>query len=232
MSSPEIEQFHDPEPEPAPKGAAASQEVKREIVEFVKMIAWFLVVFFVVKTYIVEGYEVQGPSMIPTLQDRERILVFKLPHILSQYKLFSGIEALKPEDIVVFDSPEPNKRYVKRVIAKGPPKLPGNTVVAEPQGAEGADQRSDANGSVSVTYDRGNVYVNNKRLSEDYLQPARRGVNDMHSEVRLNPGGYYVMGDNRNVSKDSRSFGQIDDGRLIGKAVLCFWPPSQIRLLR
>jgi len=207
----------------------ASQEVKREIIEFVKMIAWFLVVFFIVKTYVVEGYEVQGPSMLPTLQDRERILVLKLPHVVSEFSLFSGVEALKPGDIVVFDSPvEANKRYVKRVIAKGPGAGSGNTVAARQDGA--SDPK--AGKGVRVLFDRGTVYVNNKRLDEDYLPVAAHSADERYEEEYLQPGAYYVLGDNRGVSKDSRSFGSIDDGRVIGRAVLCFWPPSRIRLLK
>ena len=209
--------------------ASARQEVRREVVEFVKMIVWFLVLFFMVKTYVIEGYEVQGPSMIPTLQDRERILVFlKLPQKLSQFRLFRNWEPLRPGDVVVFDSPvEANKRYVKRVIAHGSREFSTNTVAAQKtDAAPPAD-------SVLVRFDHGSVYVNNKKIEEPYLKPEERPLADNSSDVRwLGPGDYYVLGDNRVVSKDSRSFGAINDERVIGRALLCFWPPSKIRLLR
>lgn len=199
------------------------QEVKHEIVEFVKMIAWFLVMFIIVKTYVLEGYEVQGPSMVPTLNDHERIFVLKLPHILSQFNAFSGINALDQGDIVVFYSPvEPNKRYVKRVIAKGP-NIPSDTVSA-------GDVNAPAETN-SVRFDQGTVYVNNKRLEEPYLEPDERVSSDATGDVRLSPRTYYVLGDNRSVSRDSRSFGPIDDQHVVGKALLCFWPPSKIRLI-
>ena len=221
-SSPEAQQS-------AAEKRNASQEVKREIIEFAKMIAWFLVVFFIVKTYVVEGYEVQGPSMQPTLQDRERILVLKLPYILSQFRLFSGIEALKPGNIVVFDSPvEANKRYVKRVIVKGPPAGSGKTVAAKQQGTGDAS----AGKGLRVIFDRGTVYVNNRRLAEDYLPKNDRSGDERVEEAYLQPGTYYVLGDNRGVSKDSRSFGPIDGSCVTGRAVLCFWPPSRIRFLK
>jgi signal peptidase I len=217
------------QPEVEQKEGGNQQELKREVIEFVKMIAWFLVVFFLVKAYVVEGYEVQGPSMDPTLQDRERILVLKLPHELSKFSLFSGIEALKQGDIVVFDSPvEANKRYIKRVIAKGKGKAEAKTVSAKQEGVPEAKPKD----GVRVLFDRGAVYVNNKRLEENYLPSEARSGDERCEEEYLQPGAYYVLGDNRPVSKDSRSFGPIDDGRVIGKAMICFWPPSHIRLLR
>ena len=206
----------------------ASQEVKREIVEFVKMIAWFLILFFVVKTYVVEGYEVLGPSMIPTLKDRERILVFKLPHNLSKLPLLSSINALEEGDIVVFESPvEPGKRYVKRVIAKGLPRRSWNTVEAEDHQARG-----DAEGAVTVEFDQGKIFVNDRRIDEDYLQPPSRQSREHLGKVLLHAGDYYVLGDNTGVSKDSRSFGPVHDEHVVGKAVLRFWPPNRISLLR
>ena len=206
----------------------ATQEVKREIIEFVKMIAWFLILFFIMRTYVVEGYEVQGPSMIPTLHDRERILVLKLPHNLSKLPFLGRIDAINAGDIVVFDSPvEPEKRYVKRVIAKGPRKHFRKTVEAEPHEPRAPDEDA-----VSVEFDRGTVYVNNRRIEEDYVNPKFKQARESLPEVQLPPGDCYVLGDNRGVSKDSRSFGPVHDEHVIGRAVLRFWPPSKISLLR
>ena len=205
----------------------AAQEMKREIVEFVKMILWFLILFFVVTTYVLEGYEVQGDSMMPTLTDRERILVFKLTHNLGRLRLFSALEPLDAGDIVVFYSPdEKSRRYVKRLIAKGPPLRPGNTVEAQK-----TDVALQPGTPVTVGIDAGQVYVNHKRIQEPYLSESHRAFPDSLDEISLAPGAYYVMGDNRAVSKDSRRFGPVDDDRIIGKAVLCFWPPHKIRLL-
>lgn len=208
--------------EPSP-----TQEMKREIIEFVKMIAWFLILFFVIKTYVIEGYEVQGPSMAPTLHDRERILVFKLPHNLAKLPLLRGMNAIKQGNIVVFDSPvEPDKRYVKRVIAKGPRKRPSNTVEAE-QHLSGAAEET-----VTVQFDKGTIYVNKRRISEDYLKSGPRRSREYLPEVRIAAGEYYMLGDNTNVSKDSRSFGAVRDEDVIGRAILRFWPPSKISLFR
>src|SRR5690606_38886691 len=84
---------------------------------------------------------------------------------------------------------------------------------------------------VNVVYDGGAVYVQNHKVEEDYLTDDARVSND-HDRVQLGPGEFYVLGDNRKVSKDSRSFHAIEDDRIIGKAVLRFWPPQKIGFLR
>jgi signal peptidase I len=215
-------------PEPDESGSGQKQEAKREVVEFFKLVFYFLILFIVMRWYAIEGYEVQGPSMQPTLQNGQRILVFKLPHILSQFSIFSGLEALKPGDIVVFQSPDDrDKRYVKRVIAKGPAVQHGKVVSAERQ-----DELDSSQEGVRVKYDRGNVYIDHHRLIEDYIPAEENQHTETYEEVELGPGDYYVLGDYRDISKDSRTFGPIQDSKIIGKAVLRFWPLSQFAILR
>jgi len=209
-------------PAPTPDPAhSEKQELRREIIDFIKLVAWFLIIFLGLRAYVVEGYEVQGESMEPTLDNNERILVLKLPHKLAQWGVFGGINAIEPGDVVVFDSPDSaGKRYVKRVIAMGPPSNNGQAHAA-----------TEPTQQVKVVYDRGDVYVNNNKVDEPYLSEQARITHD-RQELDVGPGEYYVLGDNRPVSKDSRSFESIEDDAIIGKAVLRFWPPSKISLIR
>lgn len=220
---------------PSPMNSARStrdpdlpaKELKAEIKEFAKLIAWFLVLFLVVKTYVIEAYEVQGPSMRPTLDTGERILVLKLPHYLSQWRVFSGLDAIQPGDIIVFDSPDDaGKRYVKRVLAEGPPRRRDNTVGAEQNGVRMGEQ------PVSVRIEEGRIYVNNQRIETDHLRQEDLDATDNAPEVLLGPGEYYVVGDNFHRSKDSRSFRAVQEDRIIGKAVLRFWPLSKFGFVR
>jgi signal peptidase I len=211
----------EPPPE-APTGKPAN--IKAEFTELVKMVVWFLVLFFFLKWTVIEGYEVQGPSMEPTLWNNERILVFKLPHYLS--RAFTGYQPIKPGDIVVFERPEDgDKRYVKRIIAEGPARQRRNTV-----DAQGRDDRGPA--PVSLRIERGKLFVNNQRVEESYLPVEIEESFDDSDRAELKAGQYYVMGDHRSVSKDSRVFGVIEDEKVIGKAVLRFWPLSRFGLLK
>jgi signal peptidase I len=207
------------------KAAPQHQEVRRELIEFVKMVVWFLILFLILKNYVIEGYEVQGESMEPTLHDQERILVFKLPHLLSTFGPLQWIEPFEQGDIVVFDSPDDmNKRYIKRVIAQGP-RQRGNTVEAG-----GADSTEDQHVQVKINQDA--VFINNQRLDETYLPSSVVFTANTNFETDLGPGHMFVMGDNRGVSKDSRTFGSVENRRIIGRAVLRFWPLSSFGLIK
>lgn len=205
---------------PAPQPPAPRHEVKREILELVKMVVLFLVLFVLLKTFVIEGYEVQGPSMFPTLEDGERILVFKLPLLMSHLPFLGGIEAIDEGDIVVFESRDGSKkRYIKRVIAKG-----------ETAHANKANATTEEELGVRVQYFEGEVFVNHRRIDEDYLVPEERTSPDI-DDTMLGTGEYYVLGDHRSLSKDSRSFGPIYEDQVIGRAIFRFWPVRKVGAL-
>ena len=223
MSSEDAQIGSAPSGDPAPR-----QEMKRDVTELIKMVVLFLIVFWGLKAFVIEGYEVQGDSMIPTLEDRERILVFKLPTKLASLPIIGGFHPLNDGDIVVFESTvENNKRYIKRVIAQGPPLATSdNTVDAKEVHKDQASPDS-----VKVIFDRGSVYVNNRKLDEPYLVSEEQHSPDVREPVYLDAGEYYVLGDHRSVSKDSRSFEAVEESQIIGRAVLRIWPLSSFGLL-
>lgn len=210
------------EPTTESQGQSQSQgqrEVRREVIELVKMVVLFLVLFLLLKTFVVEGYEVQGDSMYPTLHEGERILVMKLPFKMSHLPLLGSLEPIKQGEIIVFESRDGTlKRYIKRVIARGP-SGGANTVSA-----------TEHNAGAHVQYELGDVYVNQRRLEEPYLVEEERESPDV-DETTLEEGEYYVLGDHRSMSKDSRSFGPVQEQQIIGEAFLRFWPLSRFGLL-
>ncbi len=152
-----------------------------------------------VRTFVVQTYYIPSGSMIPTLQIGDRILVDKLSYHL---------HAVHRGDIVVFRRPPGEidlsvQDLVKRVIG-----LPGETIASGPH-AE--------------------VIIDGKPISQPWLTPsARLDPGPPISPQKLGPDQYFVMGDNRGDSSDSRVFGPISGSLIVGRAVMRFWPLSRI----
>ncbi|MGH9223435.1 MAG: signal peptidase I [Acidimicrobiales bacterium] len=195
-----------PPPDPDLAGAPAGPEQPpskkrhvsgtRNLIEWVVIIVGALLVAFLVKTFLVQAFYIPSGSMLPTLQEQDRVLVNKLSYDLH------GVER---GDIVVFKGPEQAagevKDLIKRVIG-----LPGETVEAHD----------------------GKVFVDGREISEPYLGD---GITTGPLEPTKVPSNHYwVMGDNRGNSKDSRYFGSIDESLIIGKAFVRVWPINSFRL--
>ena len=133
-----------------------------------------------------------------------------LPMLEDQDRLFINkiayrVGEIHQGDVVVFQYPRDHtKSYIKRVIA-----LPGDDLRIE----------------------HGRVYVNNTRLKETYV-PNRFTDDRTEPEIVLPPNEYYVMGDHRSISSDSRDFGPVDRNLIYGKAVFVYWPMEQVGVVR
>ena len=115
------------------------------------------------------------------------------------------LEAINRGDIVVFHYPrDPLKSYIKRVIGVG------------------GDQ---------VRIEAGVVYLNGKRLNEPYV-PAEYYDWRSYPKMVVPPHSYFVLGDHRSLSNDSRDFGPVDEDFIYGKAVFAYWPVSKVGKLQ
>lgn len=179
------------------------------------------VLIFVLVRSVVLNFRIDGPSMLPTFEDGQMILVNRnayqsfdvgdlvdwIPGVPEQH-WFTIIDWGEPKrgDVIVFTPPEPGKQYpyIKRVIG-----LPGDRV--------------------QITEDR-TVLVNGVELDEDYIGDyTTRCTNDpMNCDVTVPPGHVFTLGDNRNGSEDSRFYGLVSEDRIIGKAWLVYWPINSI----
>jgi len=158
-----------------------------------------LVVFVLFGVFVVQPVVVEGTSMVPELHDGERLLVNKLVYYKIQSVSWGHISR---GDIVVFWYPkEPDKSYVKRVIG-----LPGETV--EVRG--------------------GKVFIDGQMLNEDYLDYEHNQGLPSFSTKRVDDHYYFVMGDNRDNSSDSRYWGLVPEKYIYGKAFFRYWKPSEI----
>jgi signal peptidase I len=133
-----------------------------------------------------------------------------LPSLEDQDRLFINkmafrVGEIQREDVVVFQYPhDRTKSYIKRVIG-----LPGDR----------------------VRIDHGRVYVNGQRLAERYV-PARFMDERSQPEMRIPAGEYFVMGDHRSISSDSRDFGPVERDLIYGKAAFVYWPMEQAGVVR
>jgi signal peptidase I len=139
-------------------------------------------------TFLYQPVRVEGTSMLPRLEDRDRLFINKFVYRIS---------AIERGDVVVFHYPrDPEKSYIKRVIA-----LPGDR----------------------ISIDHGVLWLNGKRQSENYVPEEYRDSRSM-TEITVPEGSFFMMGDHRSISSDSREFGPVERGLIYGKAVFVYWP--------
>ncbi len=120
--------------------------------------------------------------------------------------IYYGLPEIERGDIVVFWYPnDPSKSYIKRVIG-----LPGEAV--EVRG--------------------GRIFVNGQELVEPYLDPRLNVMRGDHPPVYVKDHYFFVMGDNRDNSSDSRVWGLVPEKYIYGKALFRYWPPSGISTIR
>jgi signal peptidase I len=120
-------------------------------------------------------------------------------------KFVYRFESISRGDVVVFHPPiDEDKSYIKRVIG-----VPGDR----------------------VRIDDGRVYVNDHLLSEPYVPEAYEDFRS-YPETIVPTESYFVLGDHRNMSKDSRDFGPVKESAIFGKAVFAYWPMKQLGTLR
>jgi signal peptidase I len=173
----------------------------RQTIEWLLLIAAALAVALLIKAFLFQAFYIPSESMVPTLNKNDRVLVNKL-----SYKLHD----VHRGDIVVFSAPPGEdsgiKDLVKRVIG-----LPGD----------------------KVAFRDGMVYVNDRPLEENYLPDGvtTTPICGVAPEVTVPPDHYWVMGDNRSASSDSRCFGPIAKSEIVGRAFFKMWPLTDLGFL-
>ena len=193
------------------------KSVFREILDAVVL---SLVVFLLIQTSI-QNFKVEGASMYPTLESGQYLIVNKLAYanldlarlskLIPVWKVKSvgkdqSIGSPARGEIIVFRFPDPNpsnreRDFVKRVIG-----VPGDKVAIV----------------------NGVVWVNQEPLREEYL--THRDTFNMNERI-LNETNYFVLGDNRTGSNDSRAWGPVPAENILGKVWSVYWPLSDLGVL-
>lgn len=175
----------------------------KELISWIKAIVIALVIVLVVREFVMTPSVVKGTSMEPTLHDGDRIIISKL----GELERFDQIAFIAPDSVV-------EENYVKRIIG-----LPGDYV-------EVKDDVLFING---VSYPE--VYLEDVLSELDgYTYTDDFSMNEL-GLTEVPDGMYFVLGDNRPDSRDSRYFGAIEEESVIGEIVFRIWPPEDIGLL-
>jgi signal peptidase I len=199
----------------------------RSVLELVVTVAIAVGLAFLVQAFLVKPYKIPSPSMAPTLEDGQRVLVWRLDTSpgVGQITVFhppagadpaearcgdpsEGFSAEGDADSTPCDKPtagESSQTFIKRVVGVG--------------------------GDV-LTIKHGHVYRNGVREHDSYIAPCG-GVPEctFKRPIKVPRGMYYMMGDNRGDSDDSRFWGPVPEKWIIGVAFFTYWPPDRIGTL-
>jgi len=164
-----------------------------ELREWLQSAIIAIILAFIIKMFLFDFVMVQGSSMVPTLENGDRLIINKIDYTIGEPNY---------EDIVIL-SYSKNVEYVKRVIGKG-----GDTIEIKNQV----------------------VYRNDQALSEEYISPLPY---DDFAKVTVPADTYFVMGDNRSNSSDSRypSLGFVEKNAIDGKVIFRIWPLNTIGMV-
>jgi signal peptidase I len=201
--------------------ARSKQQTGRgSLVELVTIVAVALGLALGIQAFLIKPFRIPSESMVPTLEISQRVLVDRVTFRFSS-----------PDrgDIVVFKPPAGADEDVCGVRHSSESACPRPT-----------KRRSDTNfikRVVAVGGDRlkvldGHVYVDGKLQKEPFIRAsADCGICNLPQEITIPKGYYFMMGDNRGESDDSRKWGPVPKKWMIGKAFVTYWPPNRIGTL-
>ena len=176
---------------------------KSVFLEYLEVILIALLLTLVIRTFAVQAYRIPSGCMLETLQIGYQLLVNRLAYgLFVPFKDDPVISWSTPQhgDVIVFEYPmDPSKDFIKRVIG-----VPGDKVSMQDKV----------------------LYVNGVKMDEPYVQHIDASIDprrDNFGPVEVPPGKYFVMGDNRDDSRDSRFWGFVGFNAIQGKAVVIYW---------
>jgi signal peptidase I len=196
MATPEVPEVSQLAPEIKSESAKSANRAATLFAAWVRDLIISLAISAFIIVFLYQPVKVEGTSMMPSLDDQERIFINKFVY---------RIEPIQHGDIIVFRYPrDPAKSFIKRIIG-----IAGDHVRIE----------------------NGRVYLNGKQLVEDYV-PRMYEDDRSYPDVVVPPDSYFVLGDHRSLSNDSRDFGPVDASYIYGKAVFGYWPVDKMGRLR
>jgi len=183
------------------------QKKKSVFREYAEAIVVAILLALFIRTFVVQAFKIPSGSMLPTLLIGDHLLVNKFIYGIKvpfTGKLLVPIKEPKAGDIIVFRYPKDRSiDYIKRVVGE-----PGDTIQLKNK----------------------KLYINGKRVDDPHahftstsVMPASMSPKDNFGPITVPEGKYFVMGDNRDNSSDSRFWGYVEEADVLGKAMIIYW---------
>lgn len=211
---------------------STKNKIKHEIYEWIKTIIIAAVLAGLIKTFIIQAYKIPSGSMMRTLLIKDHLFVSRFTYgtkiPFTDKKILKMRQPARGE-IIVFIAPfealqadeklkGKKKNFIKRCIG-----LPGDII-------EIKDKKLFVNGTITaepyVTHIDSDIYPNARYL------PRQLRLRDNFGPVTVPDKHYFMLGDNRDASYDSRFWGFVSENSIIGKALCLYWPPKRIGLIQ
>lgn len=182
---------------------------KNELLEWIKIIGTALLCVFIIRFFLFNPIAVDGASMMPTLEDGDKVVINKIGPKLADYDRF---------DVIVFETNE-GEKYIKRIIG-----VPGD----------------------HIKYENDSLFINDKHYEEAYLEDYKQELigsgtltedftlEDYLGEIKVPDDHYFVLGDNRQRSKDSRNqlVGFVPKEKVLGAAQVVYFPFNHFKVIK
>ena len=189
------------------------QKIKSVVRDWVESIVVAFILAMIIRTFVIQAFKILSGSMRSTLLEGDLILVNKFIYgakIPFTNLRLPKVRELKRGDVIVFIYPEnPKKDFIKRLVG-----LSGETVEIK----------------------SGTVYINDKPLLDSafnqryYYNRGEFGQEDR--KIKIPEDSFFVLGDNSASSQDSRYWGFVPLKNILGKALVIYWPPQRIRIIK
>lgn len=233
---------------PPPKDKADSKQIN-PVLETVLIIVAALAFAWVIQWLLIKPYKIPSLSMYPLLEVKQRVLVNRIE---------GRFGTPERGDVVVFHPPPgagimecgispgetfgpPRQKYIAHPESIDLGTNPETASMACPVANPGAQKQAFIKRVIGLPGDRikiirGNAYINGKKLDEPYVNKEDSCASDatfqptctFSREFTIPPNKYFMMGDNRNNSDDSRFWGPVDKSNIVGEAFATYWPINRI----
>jgi len=193
------------------------------LIELVVTVAVAVALALLIQAFIVKPYRIPSPSMVPTLDVGQRVLTNRL------------VDKPSIGDIVVFHPP--HGADLDDGVCGNPNQGAGHSqpcgVPTPQESSQTFIKRVVAGPGDTVSIKDGHVYRNGVRENDTYIIQCSPGSSSCNfpTPIKVPPGDYFMMGDNRPDSEDSRYWGPVPDKWVIGVAFFTYWPPDRIGFL-